>query len=228
MDKVSFMWLLSGRRCTLAGRTKLYKHWLICDIGMDKKSCGQFSFTPAREMELSWWLKKKRQALTSDQRETWRKKDDVDSRGLIWRRRLSPLPSPWKVQHWSEMLTKKTHLRLFFPISRLVVQLSDGGVPVQCPGFKRARQCVENPRGSLTCCVSSRALWWMTLIFLSSSDYVYLDIFLMGFHLSSKYWTEQEGREGERERVNQRETNRARWTTRRKTDKWDTTEKDLQ
>lgn len=42
----------------------------------------------------------------------------------------------------------------------------------------------------------------MTLIFLSASDYfyVYLDIFLMGFHLSSKDWTAQEGSEGEKQR----------------------------
>lgn len=47
----------------------------------------------------------------------------------------------------------------------------------------------------------------MTLIFLSTSDhiYVYLDIFLMGFHLSSTEWRGQEGKQGERERVNQRE-----------------------
>lgn len=42
----------------------------------------------------------------------------------------------------------------------------------------------------------------MTLIFLSASDYfyVYLDIFLMGFHLSDKDWTAQEGSEGEKQR----------------------------
>lgn len=52
----------------------------------------------------------------------------------------------------------------------------------------------------------------MTLIFLSTSDwfYVYLDIFLMGFHLSSTDWTGQEGREGEQERESQSKRDKER------------------
>lgn len=52
----------------------------------------------------------------------------------------------------------------------------------------------------------------MNLIFLSTSDYfyVYLDIFLMGFHLSStdpgQDW--KEGRESEKEGVDQRKRKR--------------------
>lgn len=50
----------------------------------------------------------------------------------------------------------------------------------------------------------------MTVIFLSTSDhiYVYLDIFLMGFHLSSTEWIEQEGKQGERERESIKEWKR--------------------
>ncbi len=53
----------------------------------------------------------------------------------------------------------------------------------------------------------------MTLIFLSTSEYfnVYLDIVLMGFHLSSPDWTGLEGREEERARETQlRQRERAR------------------
>lgn len=108
---------------------------------------------------------------------------------------------------------KNKHLRIFFSplVSRAHCTAAWCGDPVQCPEFKRARRRAENPRASLTCCVSSRALWWMTLIFLSTWDYfyVYLDIFLMGFHLSSTDRTGQDGtgRKGGRARgrVNQRE-----------------------
>lgn len=88
------------------------------------------------------------------------------------------------------VLKKVAHLRLSPPL---------------CPELKRIRQRVENPRVPLTCCVSSQAFWWMTLIFLSTSDYfyVYLDIFLMGFHLSSTDWKGQEGKGGESEKESQ-------------------------
>lgn len=72
-------------------------------------------------------------------------------------------------------------------------------------GVTQSQAALRTPGFPLTPCVSSRVLWWMNLIFLSTSDYfyVYLDIFLMGFHLSSTEWTGQEGRAGERERGSQ-------------------------
>lgn len=72
-------------------------------------------------------------------------------------------------------------------------------------GVTRSRAVLRTSAFPLTPCVSSWALWWMNLIFLSTSDYfyVYLDIFLMGFHLSGTEWTGQEGRAGERERGSQ-------------------------
>lgn len=55
----------------------------------------------------------------------------------------------------------------------------------------------------------------MTPIFLSTSDYfyVYLDIFLMGFHLSSTDRTGQEGSEGgkHRESIKEREKEQERY-----------------
>lgn len=60
--------------------------------------------------------------------------------------------------------------------------------------WRRGGNCWKPAGFSLTCCVSSQAAWWMILIFLSTSDYryVYLDIFLMGLHLSCMDRTGQE------------------------------------
>lgn len=81
------------------------------------------------------------------------------------------------------------------------------GDPVQCPELKGGKWRVENPRVPLTHRVSNQTLWWMTLIFLSASDhfYVYLDIFLMVFHLSSRTGQDRKKGDGKRESIKEME-----------------------
>lgn len=152
--------------------------------------------------------------LTSDlSKETLKMKDGGDSRGDTKIKTfcssstvcLKAASLSW-TQNWSNraVLTKTTTSRLFFPFFSFVsfyLSIYQAhcpvlwcGDPVQCPELKWAKLYVENPRVSLTHGVSIRAFWWMTLIFLSSWDYfyVYLDIYLMVFHLSS---TDQTGQE---------------------------------
>lgn len=130
-------------------------------------------------------------------------RDGESSWALIQRRSLFASVCA-QAPNWSNktMLRKKpSHLRPFFPLPLPSIYQPSCpslwcGDPVQCPELKGAKWRVENPRVPLTHRVSSQTLWWMTLIFLSASDhfYVYLDIFLMVFHLSSTDWTRQEGR----------------------------------
>lgn len=213
-DEASFVWHLSGGWYTLVGRTTLYKHWLICDKGSDKKWCGSPILIHPRKRNgtLGCRIQRSAECLTSDvsggnlQKEGWCRFQRCDM----------------KMKTFSSSSQKGCDTlrdpKLVSDVSRAHCTDAWCGDPVQCSEFKRARQRAENPRASLTCCVSSRALWWMTLIFLSTWDYfyVYLDIFLMGFHLSSTDRTGQDrtgrkgGREGEREGESIRERERAR------------------